>query len=129
MFLLIWKFSIRILALLSRTFGGRVDNDKIRSVVGYSLFPVLIGWTLAWISRLFTPEVSISNSSYNQIQLGIKSFSEEGSGLVGLIFLYLGWAWTFVLGIIGMKNASKLSWVEAFLVTSLSYGVFIAIVL
>ena len=129
MFLQIWKVSIRILALLSRTFGGRVDNDKIKSVVGYSLIPVLIGWTLAWLSRLFTPEVNVSGSSYEDIQSGIKSFSEEGSGLIGLTFLYLGWAWTFVLGIIGMKNASRLSWVEAFLVTSLSYGVFIAVVL
>lgn len=129
MFLQIWKVSIRILALLSRTFGGRVDNDKIKSVVGYSLIPVLIGWTLAWLSRLFTPEVNVSGSSYEDIQSGIKSFSEEGSGLIGLTFLYLGWAWTFALGIIGMKNASRLSWVEAFLVTSLSYGVFIAVVL
>ena len=129
MFLQIWKVSIRILALLSRTFGGRVDNDKIKSVVGYSLIPVLIGWTLAWLSRLFTPEVNVSGSSYEDIQSGIKSFSEEGPGLIGLTFLYLGWAWTFALGIIGMKNASRLSWVEAFLVTLLSYGVFIAVVL
>ncbi|MFV2014460.1 MAG: YIP1 family protein, partial [Candidatus Heimdallarchaeota archaeon] len=57
----IWKVATRLISYLSRTVGGTGDKEKIRSILGYSLLPVLFGWSLAWILRLLSGSTEVAD--------------------------------------------------------------------
>jgi len=128
-FMIMWKLSGRILALLSKTFGGRGDREKIRAVVGYSMLPVLLGWTLAWLTRLLAGHQSVGSVTYENVQSAVLAVSKSGIGFVGLLFIYAGWFWAIGLAVIGMREVGKLSWVEAVIVAGVPYVLFMFLIL
>jgi len=128
-FMVVWKISARVLALMSKSFGGKGDREKIRAVVGYSMLPIFFGWTLAWLIRLIAPAQEVQSHTYQNIKNALVAVSEQGFGVVSMIFIYIGWIWAVVLGIIGMKNAGRLSWIEAIIVAGIPYGIFMSIAL
>ncbi|MDH5400958.1 MAG: YIP1 family protein [Candidatus Heimdallarchaeota archaeon] len=128
-FNLVWKISTRIMLLATRSFGGKGDYLKVRSTIGYSLLPVFLGWAAAWLIRLITPSVSGSANSFTSTSDLMNSFSKEGFGFVGQLFIIIGWVWSAVLGIIGVGRATKLSPVESILVIGTLYAFFMSIVL
>jgi hypothetical protein len=132
-FMAVWKIAARIMSLFSRSVGGRGDKIKIRAVIGYSMLPVLFAWTLNWLLRLITPSqdinVSTANITYQDVDAAVVSFSEQGFGVVTQIVMWLGWIWALVLGVIGMRYAARLSYIEAAIVAGIPYVLFMTIVL
>jgi hypothetical protein len=132
-FLAVWKVATRILSLFSRSVGGRGDKVKIRATIGYSMLPVLFSWILSWLLRLITPSqdinASTSSITYQDVDEAVVAFAEEGFGVVSQIVLWIGWIWALVLGVIGMRNAARLSYVEAAIVAGIPYALFMTIVL
>ena len=128
-FMVMWKASGRVLALLSRSFGGRGDREKIRAVIGYSLLPVFFGWTLAWLMRLLAPHHEVASLTYDSVSNSVVAVAEQGIGFVGILFIWAGWLWSLGLAILGMREVGKLSWVEAVIVTGIPYAIFMSIIL
>jgi hypothetical protein len=128
-FLTIWKWSARILSALSKSFGGRGDREKIRAIIGYSMVPVLLAWTLSWFLHLLSPRVTAGSASYESIEAAVLAVSEQGLGVISMIFMWIAWLWATALGIIGMKNVGRLSWIESTFVAGIPYAIFITIAL
>jgi hypothetical protein len=132
-FLAVWKVAARILSLFSRSVGGRGDKIKIRAAIGYSMLPVLFAWTLSWLLRLITPSedinVATQNITYQDVDAAVVAFSEQGFGVVSQVVMWIGWIWALVLGVIGMRYAARLSYIEAAIVAGIPYALFMTIVL
>lgn len=125
----IWKFSARILLMLTKSIGGFGDILKIRSVIGYSLFPVLLGWSLSLLMTLMASPVNISGSiDYNSISFAVIEITRSGIGFVGYIFIILGWIWTVLLSVITMRQAAKLSTFESMIVAGIPSTILLVVV-
>ena len=129
-FNIVWKLSTRIIKWLSKSFGGTGQDEKIRATIGYSLLPVLFGWVLFLLVIIMVPKTTVSNTlSYNAVDDAVVRLTSEGFGLVGKIFLYIGWGWSTILGIIGMQRAARLSLFESIIVAGVPFGLFMLVVL
>ncbi|MHA2252209.1 MAG: YIP1 family protein [Candidatus Kariarchaeaceae archaeon] len=147
-FNVVWKIGARLIAGLSRSFGGTGDRVKIKAAIAYSLVPVLLAWSAAWLIRLVTPKVNISDysdecsdvsgdsvvnidgdrSCYSSIEKAIIEVSQTGFGGIGRYLIIIGWIWATVLGIIGISRATRISIVESVIVAGIPYLLFMTIV-
>ena len=129
-FTIVWKLSTRILKWLSKSFGGTGQDEKIRAAIGYSLLPVLFSWVLFLLVVVLLPKTTVSDtSSYDAVDAAVVRLTSEGLGMVGKIFLYIGWAWSTILAIIGMQRAARLSLFESIIVAGVPFGLFMLVVL
>jgi hypothetical protein len=129
-FNIVWKLSTRIMKWLSKSFGGTGQDEKIRAVIGYSLLPVLFGWLLFLLVIILVPKTTVTNtSSYDAVDAAVVSLTSQGIGVVAKIFLYIGWAWSTILAIIGMQRAARLSLFESIIVAGVPFGLFMLVVL
>ncbi len=129
-FTIVWKLSTRILKWLSKSFGGTGQDEKIRATIGYSLLPVLFSWVLFLLVVVLLPKTTVSDtSSYDAVDAAVVRLTSEGLGMVGKIFLYIGWAWSTILAIIGMQRAARLSLFESIIVAGVPFGLFMLVVL
>ena len=127
-FSVVWRYSTRFLGFFSRTFGGTGDREKVQAVIGYSLLPVLIGWTLAWLMRALANTVS-SDQSYASVEEAIVSITQSGVGGVGNFFIVIGWLWATVLGVLGISRATRISHIESIIVAGLPYLMFMSVLI
>ncbi len=130
-FSIVWKVSVRIIEWISKSFGGKGDRTKIRAVIGYSLLPVLFGWAIQFLITLITPSQTVSNVlSYSAIEQSLLYITKKSFfGILGLIFVLIGWLWSTILGIIGISKATKISYFEGIIVAGVPYLIFLSIVL
>ncbi|OLS25723.1 MAG: hypothetical protein HeimC2_17790 [Candidatus Heimdallarchaeota archaeon LC_2] len=125
----VWRTGTRFIGFLSKTFGGTGDKEKIRSVIGYSMLPVLYGWTLAWILRLLSPSETVSDpDSYASIEEALITVSKDGIGAVANFIIILSWIWAAGLAIIGISRVTRLSYVEGVIVAGFPYLLFMTVV-
>ncbi|MHA2169393.1 MAG: Yip1 family protein [Candidatus Kariarchaeaceae archaeon] len=128
-FTFVWRTGARLIAALSKSFGGSGDQLKIRAVIGYSMLPVLFGWSLAWLFRLVAGKETVNDpNSYESVEEALRNVSLEGIGAVGNFFIVVGWLWATVLGIIGISRATRISIAEAVIVAGIPYILFMTIV-
>ncbi len=113
-FMIFWKFSTKILKIFIKSVGGFADDEKIKCIIGYSMLPVLFGWSLSLFFTLFAGDVNISgNVTYNTISAAVVEVTRTGVGMVGFFFIIIGWLWTVGLMVILMRHSAKLSLVES----------------
>lgn len=125
----IWKIATRFINFLSKTFGGTGDKEKIRSILGYSLLPVLFGWTIAWLLRLLSGTTEVSDpQGYTEIEAAMIIVSKEGIGAVANFFILISWIWAAVLAVIGVSRATRLSYIEGVIVAGFPYLLFMTVV-
>lgn len=125
----IWRVATRFISYLSRTVGGTGDKEKIRSIIGYSLLPVLYGWTLAWLLRLLAGSVTVENpDSYSSIESALVEVSKTGIGAVANFIIILSWIWAAILAVIGISRAARLSYIEGVIVAGFPYLLFMTVV-
>ncbi len=128
-FTYVWRWATRFIGFLSRTFGGTGDKQKIRSVIGYSMLPVLYGWTLAWLLRLLSPSVTVDDpESYASVEEAIISVTKNGIGGVANFIIIVSWIWAAVLAIIGISRVTRLSYIEGVIVAGFPYLLFMTVV-
>lgn len=121
-FSIMWWLATKIVVFLAKLVGGGSDKAKIRAVIGYSVAPVMVGWTVTVPLRLFAPKISVTSGSYQSIQGALTSINNSGIGIVIHIIIILSWLWTLAVAYIGIKRASNLSVVEAVIVAGIPYG-------
>ncbi|MHA2027996.1 MAG: YIP1 family protein [Candidatus Kariarchaeaceae archaeon] len=125
----IWRVATRFVSYLSRTVGGTGDKEKIRSIMGYSLLPVLYGWVIAWLLRLLSSSTTVEDpQGFTEIEAAIITVSKEGIGAVANFIIILSWIWAAGLAIIGISRATRLSYVEGVIVAGLPYLLFMTVV-
>ena len=124
----VWRTATRVISILSRSFGGTGDREKIRAAIGYSMVPVLLGWTAALLIRLITPKNSDEISGYESVENAMVEVTLSGIGNVGQYLIMLGWIWATILGIIGISKAARISIAESVIVAGIPYIIFMTIV-
>ncbi|MCY3411277.1 MAG: YIP1 family protein [Candidatus Heimdallarchaeota archaeon] len=128
-FNLIWKYAAKIILAIARSLGGHGDQMKIRSALGYSMLPVLIGWTLSWLMTLMASPVTLPGSiDYTSISEAVVEVTRSGMGLVGFIFIIIGWVWAIVLSVITIRQAVKVSIFESIIIAGIPSAFFMTIV-
>jgi len=128
-FTIVWKVGTRIVVIMAQSFGGSGDREKVRAVLGYSMIPVLLAWSLSWLIRLITSSTSGDVNDYSDVEASVVTVTQDGflGGLAnGLITI--GWIWATVLGIIGISKSTRISYAEAIIVAGLPYLLFMSIV-
>ena len=125
----IWKVATRLISYLSRTVGGTGDKEKIRSILGYSLLPVLFGWSLAWILRLLSGSTEVADpKGYTEIEAAMITVSKQGIGAIANFIIILSWVWAAGLAVIGISRATRLSYIEGVIVAGFPYLLFMTVV-
>lgn len=113
-FRFVWKYSTRIMKVLIKSVGGHADDEKIKCAIGYSMFPVLLGWTLSLLFTLMSSKVNITGGvTYNSINDAVVQITRHGVGIVGYIFIIIGWIAAIVLMVINMRQVAKMSIAES----------------
>ncbi len=127
-FTVILRFAARIINTFNKALGGGYDKQKVRVILGYSLVPVLAGYVVTIIFRLFTPSQEITSLSYEAIAAIITTMAESGIGLFIKYVQLLFWLWGMVLAVYGMSKAANLSIAETAITTGIPYLMFILLV-
>ena len=128
-FTIILRAAGRIINYVNMALGGENNREKVRSIIGYSLVPVLLGDTITIILRLLSPSQSIGGDSYSEIANAIDNMATSGIGVFIRFFQILFWIWGMVLAVYGMSKGTKLSLAETSISTGLPYLIFIFFVL
>lgn len=140
-FLIIWPFLFvivftvvlrtagRVINYLNIALGGENNREKVRSIIGYSLVPVLVGNVVTLLFRLFSPSQSIGSETYTEIANAIDRMATSGVGQFIKFFQILFWIWGMVLAVYGMSKGTKLSIGETAVTTGIPYLMFIFFVL
>jgi hypothetical protein len=123
LFLIALNIGSRFIRILSKLVGGGSDKEKIKATVGYTLIPVLIGWTITLPFRLMSP------SQTGSINEAVEVIRTSGIGEFINVILLICWLWTLVLAIIGIGKAARLNVIESIVVAGLPYGLLITVML
>ncbi len=128
-FTVVLRAAARIINYLNIALGGENNREKVRSIIGYSLVPVLVGDTVTIILRLFSPSQNVDVETYSEIANAIDNMASSGIGVFIRFFQILFWIWGMVLAVYGMSKGTKLSIAETSITTGLPYLMFIFFVL
>ncbi len=125
MLYLAWKIGTRMMVFVSRTLGGKADQEHIRSILGYSLTPIAIGETVSLFFFLFLglPSEASSAGNWEAIDDAVKEMVNSGLMSFIKVIMLLCWAWMIFISSYGMGRANRLSPFEGFIVTIVPIGI------
>ncbi len=128
-FTVVWKVAARLLNTLNRSLGGQNEPIKVRSILGYSLVPVLVALVITLPLRLFSPSYSPSSEVYNQFSQGIQNMTNSPIGIIIKLLIGVGWLLGASFAVYGNSKAAKLSIFESFITVGIPYLIFLYFIL
>jgi len=123
---LLYSMGTWFMAKFAAMLGSDLSTKQLRTIVGYSIAPVVIGEFLGIFFTLMGPSGSLGTSaSFNAILSFLIAFNSSGAIIAYKFIMIALWLIVLVYTAFGFRITGKMAWVNAFVAATVPIGLFV----
>ena len=116
-----------LIAKLASMLGSEASTKQLRTVVGYSIAPIVVGEFIGILIALITPSPGGVGDAldFGAFRLFMENFYSSTLMLIFNILMILLWVVAIIYMSIGLRVVGKMAWVNAVVAITLPIGLFV----